>query len=41
MSNPYETFEVFGLPLAFGNISAMHVLQLRGQLFEIPDSIMQ
>lgn len=32
MSKPYETFEAFGLPLAFENIGAMHALQACRQL---------
>ena len=38
MSKPYKTFEVFQLPLAFGNIGAMHVLQVCFQLSETPDT---
>lgn len=35
MSKPYDTFEVFGLPLTFENIGAMHVLQVCRQLSDI------
>lgn len=38
MSKPYKTFEVFQLHLAFGNIGAMHVLQVCCQLLETPDT---
>lgn len=38
MSKPYETFEVFGLSLAFENIGAMHALQVCCQLSETPDT---
>lgn len=38
MSKPYKTFEVFGLPLAFGNIGAMHVRQVCCQLSKTPDT---
>lgn len=38
MSKSYETFEAFGLPLAFENIGAMHVPQVCRQLPATPDT---
>lgn len=38
MSKPYESFEVFGLPLAFEAMGAMHALQVCQQLSETPDT---
>lgn len=35
MPKPYKTFEVFGLPLAFGSMGAMRVCY---QLLQTPDT---